>query len=67
MGPTDLTSVYLAVSTALLMPFCFLNDKKILYVIGWVSTGDDFDNKPINFHRRRNPPSKVNNINDVAA
>ncbi|MBW4617905.1 MAG: hypothetical protein KME17_00785 [Cyanosarcina radialis HA8281-LM2] len=28
-------------------------------VVGWVSRGDDFDRKPINFHPRRNPPPKA--------
>jgi hypothetical protein len=27
--------------------------------VGWVSRSDDFDPKPINFHPRCNPPSKV--------
>jgi hypothetical protein len=35
-----------------------LRERKILDAVAWVSRGDDFDPKPINFHPRRNPPLK---------
>jgi membrane protein len=31
-------------------------DNKILSIVGWVRRGSDFDDKPLSFEPRRNPP-----------